>query len=51
MSFKPKSASIVFYVSDIVRTEKFYNQTLGSRSAARRAPSRSGCRARWVAST
>lgn len=29
MSFKPKSASIVFYVSDIVRTEKFYNQTLG----------------------
>lgn len=28
MSFKPKSASIVFYVSDIVRTEKFYNETL-----------------------
>lgn len=25
MSFKPKSASIVFYVSDIVRTEAFYN--------------------------
>lgn len=29
MSFKPKSASIVFYVSDIVRTEAFYNETLG----------------------
>src|SRR6218665_2768026 len=29
MSFKPKSASVVFYVSDIVRTEKFYNETLG----------------------
>lgn len=28
MSFKPKSASIVFYVSDIARTEAFYNQTL-----------------------
>ncbi len=28
MSFKPKSASIVFYVSDIERTEAFYNQTL-----------------------
>jgi len=28
MTFKPKSASIVFYVSDIVRTEAFYNQTL-----------------------
>jgi predicted enzyme related to lactoylglutathione lyase len=26
---KPKSASIVFYVSDIKRTETFYNQTLG----------------------
>lgn len=25
MSFKPKSASIVFYVSDIARTEAFYN--------------------------
>ena len=29
MSFKPKSASIVFYVSDIARTEKFYNETKG----------------------
>lgn len=29
MSFKPQSASIVFYVSDIARTEKFYNETLG----------------------
>lgn len=29
MSFKAKSASIVFYVSDIVRTEKFYTQTFG----------------------
>lgn len=29
MSFKPKSASIVFYVSDIARTEKFYNETMG----------------------
>ncbi|RUO34820.1 VOC family protein [Aliidiomarina soli] len=28
MSFKPKHASIVFYVSDILRTEKFYNDTL-----------------------
>ena len=28
MSFKPKSASIVFYVSDIARTEAFYNDTL-----------------------
>ncbi|MFC3851386.1 VOC family protein [Salinispirillum marinum] len=27
MSFKPKSASIVYYVSDILRTEKFYNET------------------------
>jgi glyoxylase I family protein len=27
MSFKPKSASIVFYVSDIVRTEAFYNDS------------------------
>ncbi len=27
MSFKPKSASIVFYVSDIARTEAFYNET------------------------
>ncbi|MHA6299460.1 VOC family protein [Devosia sp. CAU 1758] len=27
MSFKPKSASIVYYVSDIVRTETFYNST------------------------
>lgn len=29
MSFKPKSASVVYYVSDIARTEKFYNETLG----------------------
>ena len=29
MTFKPSNASIVFYVSDIVRTEKFYNETLG----------------------
>ncbi|WEK04252.1 MAG: VOC family protein [Candidatus Devosia phytovorans] len=29
MSFKPKSASVVYYVSDIARTEKFYNQTMG----------------------
>lgn len=29
MSFKPRSASIVFYVSDITRTEDFYNGTLG----------------------
>ena len=27
--FKPKSASVVYYVSDIARTETFYNQTLG----------------------
>lgn len=27
MTFKPKSASIVFYVSDIARTESFYNET------------------------
>jgi len=26
---KPHRASIVFYVSDIVRTEKFYTETLG----------------------
>ena len=29
MSFKPKTASVVFYVSDIARTESFYNDTLG----------------------
>jgi glyoxylase I family protein len=29
MSFKPKSASVVYYVSDIARTEKFYNETIG----------------------
>lgn len=29
MSFKPKSASVVFYVSDIARTEKFYNEIMG----------------------
>lgn len=28
-SFKPKSASVVYYVSDIARTETFYNETLG----------------------
>ena len=26
---KPQRASIVFYVSDIARTEKFYTETLG----------------------
>lgn len=29
MNFKPKSASIVYYVSDIQRTETFYNTTFG----------------------
>ena len=29
MSFRPKKASVVFYVSDIARTERFYTQTLG----------------------
>lgn len=29
MTLKPKNVSIVFYVSDIARTEAFYNQTLG----------------------
>ncbi len=29
MSFKPKTASVVFYVSDIKRTETFYNETFG----------------------
>ncbi|MBB4053393.1 putative enzyme related to lactoylglutathione lyase [Devosia subaequoris] len=29
MKLKPKSVSVVFYVSDIIRTETFYNQTLG----------------------
>ncbi len=29
MKLKPKSVSVVFYVSDIARTEAFYNQTLG----------------------
>ena len=29
MSFKPQSASVVFYVSDIKRTEAFYNETFG----------------------
>jgi glyoxylase I family protein len=29
MSFKPKTASVVFYVSDIKRTEAFYNETFG----------------------
>lgn len=29
MTFKPKTASMVFYVSDIRRTEAFYNDTIG----------------------
>ena len=29
MAFKPKRASVVFYVSDIARTEKFYNDCFG----------------------
>jgi glyoxylase I family protein len=29
VSFKPRSASVVYYVSDIARTETFYNETLG----------------------
>ena len=29
MAFKPTTASMVFYVSDIRRTETFYNETLG----------------------
>ncbi|KKB12336.1 glyoxalase [Devosia geojensis] len=29
MSFNLKRASIVFYVSDIARTERFYNETMG----------------------
>lgn len=29
MSFKPTSASVVFYVADIVRSETFYNETFG----------------------
>lgn len=29
MNFKPKSASIVYYVSDIQRTETFYNDIFG----------------------
>ncbi len=29
MSFKPKSASVVYYVSDIARTETFYNEVFG----------------------
>lgn len=29
MGFKPTSASIVYYVSDIIRTERFYTETLG----------------------
>lgn len=28
MSFKPKTASLVFYVADIARTEQFYNEVL-----------------------
>jgi predicted enzyme related to lactoylglutathione lyase len=27
MTFKPKSASVVFYVADIARTERFYNES------------------------
>lgn len=29
MTFKPRRASVVFYVADIARTERFYNETLG----------------------
>jgi predicted enzyme related to lactoylglutathione lyase len=29
MTFKPKRASVVYYVADIQRTERFYNETLG----------------------
>ena len=29
MKFKLKTASVVYYVADIARTEKFYTQTLG----------------------
>lgn len=29
MAFKPKRASVVYYVSDIQRTESFYNEILG----------------------
>lgn len=29
MTFKPKRASIVYYVSDIERTEKFYRECFG----------------------
>lgn len=29
MAFKPRSGSIVYYVSDIARTERFYTETLG----------------------
>jgi len=29
MSFKPKQASVVYYVSDIARTESFYNDNFG----------------------
>lgn len=29
MSLKPRTASVVFYVGDIARTEAFYNDTLG----------------------
>ncbi|WP_236894291.1 VOC family protein [Devosia sp. SL43] len=49
MSFKPKSASVVFYVSDIVRTEKFYNETMGLELTREEGPNRSGCRAGWPA--
>lgn len=29
MTFKPRRASVVYYVADIARTERFYNETLG----------------------
>jgi predicted enzyme related to lactoylglutathione lyase len=38
MNFKPKTASIVFYVSDIRRTESFYNETLGLDLAREEGP-------------
>ena len=33
MLLKPRTASIVFYVSDIARTEAFYNEVLGLKLA------------------
>ena len=29
MSFKPRTAGLVYYVADIARTEQFYTRTLG----------------------